>query len=336
MKLGHNSRVLRLVFGILLLFIGSGTIFAQNDKPKISENEAKAAKKVQDAKLFPDILAASVEFLKKFPKSSLRTKIVGNLVYQVFVSKDNAQIISNAQGYFGLLSEPADVDMVIPSLVDAYIALKKTDEAFSTAAPYIARHDDDVALRLQLAIEGSNQLRLENKKYAAQTRSYSLKAIELIEGNKKPEDVTDEKWLEYQTRWLPELYSSLGFTFFNERDWVSAQRNFEKTVKLDKVNVTGWFLLGTIANENYQEMAQKYSVATGSEKAALLLQANGLLDTVIDLYAHVIGLTEGNTAYQPLNAQMHQDIESYYKYRHGGSLKGMQEMIDKYKPTATN
>jgi hypothetical protein len=55
------------------------------------------------------------------------------------------------------------------------------------------------------------------------------------------------------------------------------------------------------------------------------------LDEVIELYAHAIGLSEGNAVYQQLHDQLLQDLEAYYKYRHNGSTDGLQQLIGKYK-----
>ena len=95
-------------------------------------------------------------------------------------------------------------------------------------------------------------------------------------------------------------------------------------------------MLGTSVNESYQDLAKKYTVASGNEKATLLTKANETLDKVIAIFARVVALTDGNAGYQPLNAQVRQDLEAYYKYRHSNSTKGMQELIDSFKTAKTN
>ena len=55
------------------------------------------------------------------------------------------------------------------------------------------------------------------------------------------------------------------------------------------------------------------------------------LDLVIDAYAHMIALAEGNERMASVRQQYLQDLEAYYKYRHHNSTEGMQQLIDKYK-----
>ncbi len=55
------------------------------------------------------------------------------------------------------------------------------------------------------------------------------------------------------------------------------------------------------------------------------------MDEVIEFFAHAVGLSEGKPAYQQLHDQILQDLQAYYKYRHGGSTDGLQQMVDKYK-----
>ena len=336
-----NYRNLKLFYVVLLLILTSVNIFAQGDKPadkpKVSADEAKAAKKIQDAKTFTEKLTASSDFIKKFPQSSLRKQVVEYVSGQVFDSKDDNQSITNSQSFMAVFTNPAETDAIVPSVIDAMLRLKRLDEAFATADKYLGRHDDDdVVVRLQLSIEGSNQLRTNNGKYATQTKDYSSKAIQLIEANTKPANLTDENWKEYQTKWLPELYTSLGFAYMFLNDADTAQVCFKKTVTLDEKNITGWYMLCTSVNENYQDLAKKYTVASGTEKETLLKKANETLDKVIDIFARVTALTDGNANYQPLNAQVRQDLEAYYKYRHSNSTKGMQELIDSFKVAKTN
>lgn len=333
MKFAIDIRRAKLFYAALFIISVSLGVFAQNDKPKVSADEAKAAKKIQDAKTFPEIAAASDEFLKKYPQSSYRKQINEYLAGQVFASKDDNQSVTNAQTFTKIFTEPAESDIIVPALVDALIRLKRSDEAFAAGDKYLPRHEDDVTVRLQLAVEGSNQLRTGNNKYVAQTKGYSTQAIVLIEANKKPANLSDEDWKGYQTKWLPELYTALGFASFASNDKAKAQIYFEKTVALDQTNVTGWYLLGNVLNENYQDLAQSYNKASGSEKDGLLAKANEALDKVIDAFAHVTALTDGNPTYQALNTQVRQDLESYYKYRRK-STDGLQDLINKYKPKA--
>jgi hypothetical protein len=109
----------------------------------------------------------------------------------------------------------------------------------------------------------------------------------------------------------------------------------EKAVALDPNDMFAHFVLGGLRNEEYQTLVVKYKAATGAQAADLLKQAQALLDQVIDNFAHVIALSEGQAQYQPIRDQVLPDLQTDYKYRHNGSLDGLQQLIDKYKPAAT-
>ena len=66
-------------------------------------------------------------------------------------------------------------------------------------------------------------------------------------------------------------------------------------------------------------------------KDSVLKQALAKMDEVVDMFAHAVGLSEGDAASQVLHDQTLQDLQAYYKYRHGGSADGLQQLIDKYK-----
>jgi hypothetical protein len=55
------------------------------------------------------------------------------------------------------------------------------------------------------------------------------------------------------------------------------------------------------------------------------------MDEVIEMWAQAVGLAEGEALYQQLHDQLIQDLQAYYKYRHGGSTDGLQQLIGKYK-----
>jgi len=73
-------------------------------------------------------------------------------------------------------------------------------------------------------------------------------------------------------------------------------------------------------------------MAAGPTRDEELKKTQAILDQVIDAYAHAIALSEGNATLQEVRQQYLGDLETYYKYRHG-STEGMQQLIDKYKPT---
>src|ERR1051325_7037500 len=111
-----------------------------------------------------------------------------------------------------------------------------------------------------------------------------------------------------------------------------ARTKLDKAAALNATDPLTYVLLGSLVNEEYQQLAERHkTMMSGPLKDETLKRANAKIDEVIDFYAHAVGLSEGNTVYQGLHDSILQDLTSYYKYRHNGSTDGMQALIDKYK-----
>jgi hypothetical protein len=48
------------------------------------------------------------------------------------------------------------------------------------------------------------------------------------------------------------------------------------------------------------------------------------------MFARIVALTDGKPEAKPLNGEVRQNLEGYYKYRHK-NLDGLNELIGKYK-----
>ena len=307
---------------------------AQDDKQakiKVSPEEAKAVKKIESAKTLAEKIKTTDEFIKKYPQSPARRQAADYIAEQILQTKDDSQIIQNSRTYLTIFTDPAEADIIMPSVISSYVALKQYKDAFAAADKYLARHPEDVFARLQLAIEGSNMVRTGTKDYAAVSRDYARQAIELIEANKKPAEVDDAKWAEYQTKWLPQLYQSAGIFEFDKGNSAQAVVNFEKAVKLSPNDLNSWILLGTISDNEYQDLAQRYNITpAGAARDALLTQANTKMDQTIELFARIVALSDGRPEAKQINEQIRQNLEQYYKYRHK-NLDGLNDLIGKYK-----
>jgi len=302
------------------------------DQGKASEGEQKALAKIESS---PDVaakLAAAGEFVKKFPKSTLRSKVVSYVAQEVNKIPDGSQRIIQLEGLLTVFKEPADAEVISPVLVDSYFSASRWDDAFRVASAYLAKNPNDLAVLTQVTIEGVEQAKKSNPKFVPQSQQYGVKAIEVIEAGKKPDTFDDARWAEYQTRWLPTLYQSLGMLSLMTGNKADARAKLDKAVSLNASEPFSYVLLGTLVNEEYQQLAQQHkTLSPGPLRDAVLKQAHGKLDEVIELYAHAVGLSEGNAAYQQLHDQLFQDLEAYYKYRHNGSTEGLQQLIGKYK-----
>ena len=334
----HFFKIFVLAIGFLLgcfgLINAQDNKNAQDDKAakvKVSPDEEKAVKKILAAKTLGEKVTMTKEFITKYPQSPARNQAANYLAGQIVESKNDAQIAQNGETYLTIFTEPAEADIILPNLIYAYVALKRYKDAFSAGEKYLARHPEDAAIRLQLAVEGSNLLRTGVKDYAKVSHDYAAQAIELIEANKKPTDISDIQWKDYQTKWLPQLYQSLGMLDFDAGDKAKARINLEKASSLNSSDINSWVLLATMTDDEYQDLAQKYTITSaGATRDELLKQANEKMDQVIEMFARIVALTDGKPEVKQLNDQVRQNLEQYYKYRHK-NLDGLNDLIGKYK-----
>jgi len=297
-----------------------------------SDAEQKAVAKVEAA---PDIagkLAAAVEFTKKYPKSTLRSKVVSHIAQEVTKIPEAAQRITQLENMLTVFKEPSDGDVISPILIDLYFKENRPDDGFRVAAAYLAKSPNDVAVLTQASLEGVEQAKKKEAKFAQQSQQYGSKAIELIEAGKKPDTYDDAKWSEMQSRWLPQLYQSLGLLSMMTGNKADAKAKLDKAAALNAKDPFTFVLIGSMLNDEYQQLAEQHKAATpGPVRDNILKQAHSKLDEVIEVFAHAVGLSEGKAPYQQLHDSILQDLQAYYKYRHGGSTDGLQQMIDKYK-----
>ncbi|HMJ26850.1 MAG TPA: hypothetical protein VK475_13515 [Pyrinomonadaceae bacterium] len=304
---------------------------AQGSKPP-SQEEQNLAKAIL---LSPDIAGkfkAASDLIKKYPKSSLRSKAAADLADEVNAIKDPAQKLTLARQYQGIFNEPAEQQMITPVLIEALAGASRWDEAFSNGSEFLTRNPDSLFVLVQLVAIGTDQAKQKNAKFVPQSLQYGTHAIELIEADKKPAGIDDAGWIKYKTAQLPSLYQSIGVLELVKGDQASAKTRLAKASELAPTDPFNYLLLSGMLNDEYQERAQHYrTLPNGPAKDEELKKVLGLLDQVIDSYARMIALAEANERLATVRQQYLQDLESYYKYRHNGSTEGMKQLIDKYK-----
>lgn len=319
-----------IVFNSLI----TANVLGWQDKTKkttVPEAEIKAAKAMEAATDVPAKFVAAEAFVKKYPASKLRPQLAGYMSNQVFGVTDPNQKLAMGQKFVALFTEPMEVKLVQPALVDAYVLLNRFDEAFDTAATYLANDAEDIQVRVLLALSGADLARKQNVKYMKVSGEYGAKAIELIEADKKPAAMENDIWLKEKAL-LPILYQQMGIISLVEQKPSEAEPKLEKAVKLNPADPFNYALLGSIANNDYQTLAVSIqSMPASKSKDEMVQKANQILDKVIEHYARVVALSEGKPQYQSLHDQVMQDLTTYYKYRHNSSVDGLQKYIDGYK-----
>jgi hypothetical protein len=310
----------------------SASVFqAKDDKPKLTAEEAKAAKAVESAADVNAKLVAAEDFVKKYPKSSARPTVAEYMVSQILDITDPDQKLAAAQKYSSFFNEPGEAAGIKPAQLDAFTKLKRFDDAFSEGAKYLEKNPDDIQVLILLAVSGVEQAKQGNPKFVTDSQKYGTKAIALLEADKKPTTMDDAVWAAQKAN-LPQVYTEMAIVSFMQQKPAEAQAKLEKATTLSPKDPFNYMLLGTITNDEYQKMAQTYKgMPDGKAKDDLLQRINASLDKVIDYYARAVALSEGKEQYQKFHDQLLQDLTSYYKYRHSSSTDGMQKLIDSYK-----
>lgn len=307
----------------------------QTDQPKLSPDEQKLVSNIMSAKDAAARLNAAAELIKKHPKTSVRPRIAQDMASEIANVKDNTQKLALAQQLETIFNDPAEIDFVGPTIVQAYADGNQPDQAFAKGAEFLSHAPDALDLLVQLAAIGTDQAKKQNAKYIAQSIQHATHAIELIEGDRKPAYIDDARWKEYKAQTLPGLYQTRGLLNFAKGDRAEAKANYIKASQLNPVDPFNFIMLAAILNEEYQNEAKQYqSMTAGPTREQQLKKVQAVLDSVIDAYAHAVALSEGNATLLQIRQQYAQDLESYYKYRHNGSTEGMQQLIDKYKAPA--
>lgn len=322
--------MLVLVFPAL---ITASVVSWQDKTPKITvpEAEAKAIKALEALADVPAKFVAAEQFVKKYPASKVRPQLSQYLASQIYGLTDPAQKLAMGQKYIALFTDPADVKLVQPALVDVYVQLKRFDEAFETGASYLANDAEDIQIRVLLALSGADLAKSQNVKHIKVSGDYGAKAIEMIEADKKPSAMDNETWVKEKAV-LPTLYQQMAILSLVDQKPSEAETKLEKAAKLNPADPFNYVLLGSITNNEYQTLATTVQGMPDSKsKQDLMQKANQILDKVIERYARAVALADGKPQYQALRDQVLLDLTTYYKYRHNSSVEGLQKYIDGYK-----
>ena len=306
-----------------------------NAAPQASEGEQKAAQAVQAATDVSAAATAAMQFVKKYPKSSLRPQVARTVAGKLAAVPDPAQRATLAEGALKIFDRPDESSIITPVLVNAYVDAKRFDDAFRVGGLWLDKSPEAVAGFTQMALVGIDQARLGNHKFVPQSQQYAAKAVELMESNRKPAEMSDADWAAYKAGWLPQVYQSMGVLAYISKNPAEAKAKLEKSAALGSKDPTTYFLLADLSDQDYGESATKInSMKGGAERDAAMKEAEAKLDKVIELYAQTAALSEGKPGYEKIHDQVLPMLTSYYKYRKG-STDGLQQFIDKYKKPAT-
>jgi hypothetical protein len=301
------------------------------EQPKLSGGERSAAEKIDKAKGPEAKLQAANEFIKKYPQSALRPKVVELLAAEISNVQDAQLRSSLAETFAAIFTGPGEADRVAVIVLDGHITADRAEEAFRAAGPWLQQHPDDFDTMRRLATTALNASIRGNNAFLAQGQQYGNKALELLAADKRPENIDAAKWAENKEKWEMALQREVGIIAMRAGDAATARKHLERAAELKHTDPVVYLVLGDMLNQEYNTQVKLHTVASAAEKPAALQKAQATLDRVIETYAQALALSEGNPQFAQAAAALRENLTAYYKYRHNNSTDGLQQLIDRYK-----
>lgn len=323
-----------LLLAIFSCFLVASSSVAQDKKPevKLSEGETKALTAINAMTDPAAKLKAIDDFIKKYPKTQIRVELANTVAEELAKLKDPVQVIPLAESAQNIFSTDEEKEAIVGILLDSYVQAGRPDDVFRLGNAMITRNADDAHAHVQLTFVGANELRKENPKFVQPALQSGLKAIALIEADKKPVRMAPATWATHKAL-LPQLYQQVAILTLMAGNNSEARARATKATVLGPNDPTNFALLGMVINSEYLATATTYkTMPEGPDKAAALKKIEAFMDEIIDAYAHAVALSIGKPEHQAMMQQLTVDLTSYYKYRHNQSTDGLQQLIDKYKP----
>ena len=313
---------------------GREPLQGQTTSPKLSDGETQALNAI-DANPDPMAkLAGVAEFIKKFPTSSARIQLAERIAAEIAKTKDDAQAIALGEKARTIFTAEPELAIINKTLLDAYASANRPDDVFKLANEMMTRDPADIHVLIQMTFTGTAEVKRKNAKFAPQALQSGIKAIELIETDKKPANISEAAWAVNKSM-LPQLYQQTAILNLVGGNAAEAKARLIKSTTLGPTDPSSFALLGLVINDEYLNLATSYkAMPEGTAKQEALKKLEALLDSIIDIYAHAAALATGRPEYEGLLQQVQGDLTSYYKFRHNQSVEGLQQLIDKYKVTA--
>ena len=105
-----------------------------------------------------------------------------------------------------------------------------------------------------------------------------------------------------------------------------------KASTLSPRNPSNFALLARVINADYVVQKDAYeAMKDGKSKQEAQKKLESLLDSMIDAYARAVALATGRVEYQSLLQTVIPDLTMHYKTRNNQSIKGLQELINRYR-----
>jgi tetratricopeptide (TPR) repeat protein len=277
-------------------------------------------------------LSAAEDFVAKFPNSNARLGVAETDAGQILKIKNGAVALALLDRALAVFNSHEEQEILKPVALEAYALGNRVDDAFALASEMLAKNPDDINVLTRMTLAGTEETRKKNRKYAEVSLQYGLKAISLIESGKKPAGIDDERWA-LQRGSIAELYQQTAILYLASGNTQEAKSRLTKASTLSPLDPANFALLARLMNVDYLLQMDAYDVMPeGKAKQDAQKRLDALLDSMIETYARAAGLATGRVEYQTLLTQVIPDLTIYYKRRNNQSIKGLQQLINRYRP----
>jgi tetratricopeptide (TPR) repeat protein len=325
-SLNHKDTKTLINLCLWIFVVSYAPVFAQ------SSTEADALATFKLATNPTTKLAAAEDFIAKFPNSNARLSIAEAICDEILKIRNGTVALALLERARAVFTSEEEREILKPVALEAYAIGNRVDDAFALAGEMLAKNPDDLAVLMRMTVAGTDEARKKNRKHASVSLDYGLKAIALIEGDKKPASVNDQTW-SLQKGNLAQLYQQTAILYVAAGNTQEAKARLTKAGGLSPLDPSNFALLARVINADYLSQMDAYAVMPeGRSKEEALKQLEAVLDLTIDAYARAAGLAIGRAEYQTLLQQVIPDLTIYYKQRHNKSIKGLQQLINRYRP----
>jgi hypothetical protein len=313
---------------VCLFLLSHTCVFAQLSQ---SAKEADALAAIKLATNPTLKLSAAEDFIARFPNSDSRLTIAELVATDILKIRNGSVALALLDRAKAIFTSEPEQEILKPVALEAYAISSRPDDAFALAGEMLAKNPDDLNVLVLMTQVGTEEARKRNRKYADLSLQYGRKAIALIEAGNKPANLNDETWSAHQTN-LGQLYQQTAILHLAAKNTPEARACLARASVLSPQDPSNYALLARIINADYIEQTSAYeAIPEGASKQEALKKLEAVLDSMIDAYARTAGLATGRAEYQTLLQQVIPDLTIYYKYRHNQSIKGLRQLINRYR-----
>ena len=215
------------------------------------------------------------------------------------------------------------------------LAAKNSEVAISVGNEILATNPDDLNYLVPLArhlLVNEVNAKPPVTTHAADAEAFTRRSVKLLEEGKKPAE--GSTW--QPTEMLNYFYQVLAVIEQKNKSFDKALAFYEKSQAIDATNPFPYLQAGTIYQDRYVKVADKYQAIPAADRdaatptaetQALKKEVTDAADAVLDRWIKFLKLTATNNPYGQQRAEIEGVVAELYKYRHPESPEGFRELI---------